>query len=417
MTYVTPRRVRSGQTTVTVSGEPAWLAGLAPNTWTRINGSSMSNTPPSVLQTVPSLIQPAANRVNAWNGFALDSRSNTLWSLGNGGHGDYYGNEVMRLNLNANTPTWIEWLPSTRYNQAFDNASRPASPRVLAMYCADAGYVDKSRLTGQHSYYNHIMLERQNRVMRVYSGSVSSGPGTGFWDCDGFNVNCAQGASGSVAFDPEQTFPKVYPDGSAMLHAGGTCKDPDTEQIYFFPSENGTPRRFTPNASTPGGSWANLAALPAGLNGTEAMTAFDTQRKRVLVLGIQYPYDTNDIRAWALNTLTNTWSSELTGTMTGAAKATLIAARACGGMVYVPALDAYLVRLGTAGSQVIKIDAATWAVTFLGVTGGTTIAATGNVGGPTLYENVYNKWLFVPSLRGCVYYPEYSSDLWFLRLY
>jgi hypothetical protein len=382
---------------------PAWRRGLAVNEWTEITGSSMSNTPPSSYQQFGGSAEHC--RVDNWNGFAIDTRNNTLWGLGNGGHGDYFGNEVMKLDINADAPEWVEWLPPTPYSAGFSAASFPASARH---------YDDATRLTGQHSYYNHQMLERQDRVLRVYSGSVSSGAGTGFWTVDGFDVTVAQGVNGT---DPVATFPDVFPGSTGMSQASGTCKDPDTEKIYFFPAENGTVRVFTPASSGLGGTWANVGSLPAGLNGTEAMSAFDTRRGRILVAGQSYPYDSNVMKFHYLTVSGATWSSELTSTMSGEAKATLIAARAGGGMVYVPYLDAYLVRLGPTGSQVIKIDASTFACTFLTTTGGSAIAATDPVGGPTIYENVYNKWLFVPSLRGVVYYPQYTSNLWFLRLY
>jgi hypothetical protein len=384
---------------------PAWRRGLAVNEWTEILGSSMSNTPPTVTQLAALSIGGEANRVNNWNGFALDSRNNILWGLGNGGHGDWYGNEVMRLDLNTSSPVWDEWLASSLYTQAFVDAGKPASARH---------YNDSTRLTGQHSYYNHQMLERQDRVLRVYSGSVSSGAGTGFWTVDGYDITTAQGVNGT---DPAATFPDVFPGSTSMNQASGTCRDPDTEKIYFFPSENGTVRVFTPATSGVGGSWANVGTLPAGLNGAEAMSAFDTRRGRILVAGQSYPYDSNVMKFHYLTVSGATWSSELTSTLSGEAKATLIAARAGGGMVYVPYLDAYLVRLGPTGSQVIKIDASTFACTFITTTGGSAIPATDDVDGPTLYENVYNKFLFVPHLRGVIYYPEYSANLWFLRLY
>jgi hypothetical protein len=388
---------------------PKWRRGVAVNQWVEISGSSMSNpaSAPSSYQQIGGSNIP--NRVNNWNGYAIDTRTNTLWGLGNGGHGDYFGNEVMKLDLTRDAPVWVEWLPPTPYTGGTEVPPVAASPRHLN---------DPTRLSGQHSYYNHMMLHRQDRVLRVYSGSVSSGAGTGFWDVDGFNVNCAQGASGSAAFDAVETFPKVYPDGTSMSHASGICKNPDTEEIYFFPAENGVVRKFTPASSGIGGSWASIGSLPALLNGTEAMTAYDSRRNRILVCGIRYSYDSNDMRFHYLDATNNTWSAELTSTMTGAAKATLIAMVAGGGMVYVPALDAYLVRRGrTSGAEVIKINASTWECSFLSVSGGSGIVQTNSLGWPAGYENVYHKWLFVPELRGVVYYPEYSSNLWFLRLY
>lgn len=394
------------------SAVPAWRRGQAIGEWREITASSMSLTPPTVTQNIAGLTGlPEANRVNNWNGFAIDTRTNKVWSLGNGGHGDWFGNEVMVLDLNDDAPAWVEWLPSIRYNQAFQNAGRPASARVLAQYCADAGYVDKSRLTGQHSYYNHVIVERHNRLLRCYSGSVSSGAGTGFWTTDSFDISVAQGVNGT---DPELTYPDMFPQGSGISHGSATCKNPDTEDIYVFVA-NAAMRKFTPNSSGVGGTWATVGSAPSfPTYGAQVPMAYDTRRDRILVLSI---WNTDPVNN---DVIPFTWTASgwTQQTFSGSAAATLQAGKLHIGLVYVPATDAFYARLGRGGgAQVLKIDAGTFEVTSLAVTGGSTIPATNEVGAPTLYENVFTKWLYVPSLRGVMYYPEYSSNVWFLRLH
>ncbi len=387
---------------------PKWRRGQAINEWREISGSSMSNTPPSTYQQFGGSSIP--NRVDNWNGFALDTRTNCVWGLGNGGHGDYFGNEVMKFDLSQDEPTWVEWLPPTPYSSGFSAASFPASYRH---------YDDPTRLTGSHSYYTHQMIERQNRVVRVYSGSTSSGAGTAFDVMDGYNVTAAQGVNGT---DPEFTFPN--PSGSTAPYffntqGPATCKDPDTESIYMF-KDNGVCRKFTLAASGLGGTWSNVGgAPPVGFSGYLAASAFDTRRGRILIASCLYPHASNSMRFWTFDTNTNAYA-EVTGSMSGGATLTaLLDASASPGMVYVPKLDAYFVRRGIAGDAVYKIDASTWAVTALTTSGGSSIPATADMAGDlhATYENVYSKWLFVPSLRGIMYYPRYTSNIWFLRLY
>jgi hypothetical protein len=78
-------------------------------------------------------------------------------------------------------------------------------------------------------------------------------------------------------------------------------------------------------------------------------------------------------------------------------------------MFYVLALDAYLIRGGGAGDTVYRVNASTFEVTTLPTTGGSSIPSTQN--GP------FNKFLYVPNLRGAVYVPTYEGNAWFLRLH
>ena len=82
-------------------------------------------------------------------------------------------------------------------------------------------------------------------------------------------------------------------------------------------------------------------------------------------------------------------------------------------MVYVPPIDAYLARGTAAGSTVFRIDAETLAVSVLATTGGAAIQR-----GPALTneEGIYNRWLWVPQLRGVAYFPNSGSNAWFLQL-
>ncbi len=384
---------------------PTWRSGLSLNAWTEIAGSSMSNTPPTVDQSASFTGAAEHCRVDNWNGFALDTRNNRVWGIGNGGHNDWYGNEVMYIDLADNAPEWVEQLASTSYDTtAFIAAGKPASARH---------YSASSRLSGQHSYYAWQMIERQNRAVRCYSGSVSSGAGSGFPDMDGYDVTVADGVNGT---DAAGTFPAVDSSTPSFGTQGpATCKDPSTECIYLF-KDNGKCRKFTPNASTPGGSWADAGSNPpAGFTGYLAASAFDSSRGRILIASCPFPHASNDTRFWTFDTSDNSYTEQ---TLTGSAAADLVAASASPGMVYVPSLDAYLMRLHGSGGTVYKINASTWAVTTISTTGGGSVPATFDLAADShaTYENVYSRWLYVPDYGGIVYYPAYTSNLWFLRV-
>ena len=404
--------VRPRGTSAQTPALPTWLAGVDVNEWVEITGSSMSNTPPSSYQQFGGSAE--ACRVNNWNGFALDTRSNKVWGLGNGGHGDYFGNEVMVLDLNADAPEWVEWLAPTAYSAAFVTASYPASPRH---------YDNSARLTGQHSYFNHQMIEAHDRVVRVYSGSVSSGPGTGFSTMDGFDVTVAQGVNGT---DASFVYPVVDAGDTDPYNfdtqGPATCKDPSTEAIYLF-KDSAACRKFTPSVGGPdgsagsGGSWSTIGSAPAsGFTGYLAASAFDSSRGRILVASCAYPHASNDTRFWTFDTSDNSYTER---TLTGTPAADLVAASASPGMVYVPSLDAYLMRLHGSGGTVYKINASTWAVTTISTTGGGSVPATAELAGDSYatYENVYSKWLYVPSLGVVMYYPQYTSNVWALRVH
>ena len=128
------------------------------------------------------------------------------------------------------------------------------------------------------------------------------------------------------------------------------------------------------------------------------MSAFDTSRRRFLVLGGV----NRDHHSYTL--ASNAWTAV---TLTGA-NAANVASLSQGAMFYVPAIDRYLVRSASAGNTVYQINPQTFEVTTLATTGGTSIPSTLN--GP------FNKFLYVPRLGGAVYVPSYPGNAWFLRL-
>jgi hypothetical protein len=351
----------------------------------------MSLTPPTI-----NLGPNPASKMNAWTGLAIDTRSNTIWAPANGGHTDYYGNEVMRFDLGADAPKWVEVLPSSPLSALTTTKPRYADGRPASV----------------HGYYCNQFIERHGRAVRI--GTTAIPNGSAFWDVDGWNVNVPVGTNG---WDPQYTYDPIYP--GAFNSTGFTvCKDPGTENMYVFAESARPCRKMVPSSSGVGGTWSDFGGYPpAGFTGYLAATAFDTRRGRIFVAkgGIGYPSVGNK-RYFTFDATSGIYTEQ---TLSGGTSLTeLNAAATCVGMVYVPAMDAYVVRLGTAGGSVYVINAGTFAVTALIASAGAAIPATANVNGDVRqYENVFSRWLFAPSLGGVVYFPNYTANAWFLRLY
>lgn len=364
----------SGSVTVGSSSEPTWRQGLAVNQWVQISGSAMSSTPPTVN---PGGSYGESARMDAWCGFCIDTRSSTVWSLANGGHTDYYGNEVLKFDLSANSPTWVEV-------RASDSAGAVTS---------NSTHYTTGRPASSHTYYTKTFIEARNRAMRFGVGAVATS-GNPHKAVDGFDCTVAQGVNG---WDAAGTYPSL--PGSGTMYSGeAICKNTNTEDVYFF-YNNQTVWRWNQTSNT----WTQINNGWPDIAPVDTAVAFDSNRNRVFLLrpdtGNHHTFDP----ATGLFT-----SRTLTGTVSA-----INAANVGIGMIYEPTLDAYLVRLRAAGGTVYSINASTFAVTAMTTTGGTTIPATANISGTP--ENVYTRFLYCPELSGVVYFPHYSANAWFLR--
>lgn len=370
---------------------PAWRRGQSVGEWRELPGSAMDRCKPSReafrVDGVKAIFGPSA-RLNAWCGLSIDTRSSSIWAASNGGHGDYFGNEVMRFDLLADSPAWIEWCPGSAGN-------------VVPML-KSAWYTD-GKPASVHSYYGQQFLECQNRALSL--GGSTAHVGSAFEDVAGFDVS-KRDQSG---WDPATTFGFCrggFNGGWTPAIGWAATKHLVTEHIYTI----NTPAvyKFTPKGSL-GGTWERFSGMPVDAGGKSLIdsgalgaTAVDTMRNRLLWIngyGKRVPF--------TLDLSTRTWTEH-------PAIPQLAAIRYSAGMVYVPALDAYLVRAGRAGGAVLRIDAKTLTAQELATTGGDSISATWPV--HVDEENVYGRWLWVPQLGGCVYFPAAAANAWFLRL-
>jgi hypothetical protein len=339
---------------------------LAIGQWYEIPNTSISSVDNP---TAPFGNEGPSAKIYDWTSFVADPRTSKVYTVANGGHAGYGGNEVDALELELAVPRWVEVLAPT--------------PAANAPKCVE--YYNDGRPTSRHTYYGITFNEFDNRIMFM-GGSWFCDNGTPFLQTmDSYNI-------GSNSYSAAGTHPNLT--SVFRTFAVSYTGDPFTGDIYAV--QSGTTGRWNRSSNT---FTADIGATGSVNSGGYAYSAFDTTRSRIYLQG----GDNNSHQLYTLSA--NQWT---TVTLTGANSADLPAAQA--GMFYVPApLDAYLVRGEGAGGTVYRVNASTFEVTTLPTTGGSSIPSTQN--GP------FNKFVYVPRLGGAVYVPSYTGNAWFLRLH
>jgi hypothetical protein len=200
---------------------------------------------------------------------------------------------------------------------------------------------------------------------------------------DGFNL-------ANNDWDPAGTFPNI-PNDFAQTPGAALADQTSSGDVYAFAQFN----VFRWSSAT--NSWSTrLTSTP--IHGQYTATAFDTRRNRILLVGGENnDYGVYDITANTMQRVT--LSGANSGALTGSGN----------GMVYDPLLDVYLLRKPGAGGTIYRINAQTFAVDSLATTAGAQVPASTN--------GVWTRFLYVPALKGIVYFPTYSGNLWFLRTF
>ncbi|MDP3139797.1 MAG: hypothetical protein Q8N17_26105 [Burkholderiaceae bacterium] len=409
---------------VTWHATPAWLRGQTIDEWRELANTSMYEVgahpgfePSSVTRTTDGGTSAGAPWLDAYCGMGADALKSSVWQVANGGHGDYYGNEVIKLDLLADVPLWAEWLQGSDGNVAQTNDYATANYPTDGVFDTERGWYLDDGVIGRapasgHSYWCTQTLERFRRVVRFPGWSISP-PGTGWKDVDGFDMDVAQGTNG---WDAKLTYPGAPAGGYTAGSQGGTavirptiCKDPRTERVYMISAAGArmwTPPTSEPSGTGTGGSWSTFTA---GAANTQAASAVDTTRGRLLVVNggtaTAHHYDLDG----GSMTITEV-------TLTGSPASTIAASSATDGwgMVYVPPLDAFLLKRGTEdGAEIFKIDASDYSVTVYAPTDGASVPESNFIASNN--ANVYGRWQYLPALRGVVYAPKNAANVWFLR--
>lgn len=353
---------------VVVPLQPQWVADLTVGQWYEIPGTVLSSVAPSPV--------PPGNpvsKVDAWTSFVVDTRTSKVYSVANGGHNDYAGNEVDALTLEVESPFWTEVLASTP-------AAQIPQPGDGSSYYGDG------RPVSRHTYYG-VTLDTANDRIMLFGGGLWYANGGGHLAVDSYQI-------AANVYNPDNT----HPDVTSFASGAAVSADPTTGDVYCVSSFN--LRKWTRSAN----AWSDPEPSGTKAWGTEAMSAIDTTRGRMLVIG---GIGTDD-HFYTIGS--NSWSA---AGINGANAADIASLGEDGGgggaLVYVAEIDKFLVRAKASGGTVYQINPTTFEVTTFATTGGASVPATTN--GP------YNKFLYVPRLGGAIYVPTYAGNSWFLRLH
>lgn len=340
---------------------PTWRQGQAVGEWRQIPGTALASAPMAVVtggNTGPQ------SKVIAWNGFSIDTRDSSIYAAATGGHHDYAGNEVNRIRLSDSAPKWTEPRAATPLSKVLDSVTH---------------YAD-GRPTSRHTFYGAAFNEPRGRVMLL--GGSRWGNGWPFPSVDGFNI-------ATNDWDPAKTYPDTMDDFTNVV-ASAVVAHKTTGDIYAF--GNYGVMRWSNSTN----KWSQLLS---GTNayGQYAAAALDTKRNRILLAGglinerSYYDIATNTIQ-------TVSFSGPNAGAMAGDTG---------NGMVYDPLLDAYLMRKDGSGGTIYRINAQTFSVDTLPTSAGASI--------PAAVNGVWTRFLYVPQLKGVVYFPAYEGNGWFIR--
>lgn len=354
--------IENGGKPIIPSELPAWVEALAVNEWVEIPNSVILTPNPE-----PAGNTGASSKIDKWCSLAVDRRTSKVYSVGGGGHNDYAGNEVDCLTLETETPSWANLVAPSSSVQVNQN------------------YYNDGKMSARHSYYGVVVDEARDRIMII--GGAVYGDGNFTRDVACYSIS-------SNAYLSDGTVPD-FPSGIASEQGSAVCLNPLTGDIYKAMFDEYC--KYTHSSN----SWSEITPSGTGPSGHESMSAMDTTRGRVLFAG-----GGNDDAEY-LNLSTNAWVGV---TFSGAQAAAAAASQA--GMFYCEATDRYYIRQDASGGAVAVVHPTTFAVTALSTTGGAGIPATDDDGG-----GVYNKFLYVPRLRGAIYVPLGSDNAWFLRLH
>jgi hypothetical protein len=139
----------SSTSTSCPSGAPAWFNALPEKTWGTV---AASGTIQAVLPS-PSPGGTPQGITSAWSGAVLDTKRQELQIPAQGGHSDYYGNEVYALALNTATPRWAR-LTNPRYDWGPGSTMDDGSPRATHGRCfmAYAANTDRTLMTAMSGF-------------------------------------------------------------------------------------------------------------------------------------------------------------------------------------------------------------------------------------------------------------------------
>lgn len=362
---------------------PAFAQGLAVNGWVELTSAALSS---AAVMTAPGGSNYPQGKQNAWNSHVYDHVRKHALSVGEGGHDDYWGNEVDRLLMTADAPSWAELLAST----------------VSANVTTASAYYSDGNPASIHGYYCPHYISRLDKVLR-FPGGARSKDGGAMQDITAYNCSTA-------AWEGSGTWSGSGPGGSSF-NTGDTAwaKHPTTEDVYGWQA-NTRILKWTNTGTI--GSWSTLVTFPANPAVLDTAAAIDPTRGTA---GMMYCLGGGSSAFSRRVTLSDGTIDTIT--LTG----TDLTGESAPGMFYCSVTDKFYVCIlaPSGGSSVYTItptSGTSWACAALSTTGGSGIpSTTGNSQGPR------NKWLYIPDIGGGVggalWSPKWTANSWFLRLH
>lgn len=354
--------------------EPEWLAGVAVNQWVQIQGSSLNALGVSMAAPRGSGTLPG-DKIDAWSGLVLDDVTNRWYCPWNGGHDNYWGNEVDVIDLSDDAPAW------SRLEASSVSGNVPAGSNE---------YYSDGRPASCHSYTSLQLNKTDNRIIRCGTPAPSK-EGSPRDACAGFNLSTNQ----SLAADTIANLPS-----QPVAQAWVCFRDPATDNLYTIYSYNA--HKYTRSSN----AWAATGTSTADQPGFECTAGVDRSRGRALIvvaIGGQ-----GDGPPYHFTFSNNAFTSVNHGSPGPAWEGDFYSPA----VVYCADIDRYLVkRSEVAGGDVYQIHPTTFVVSALATTGGGSI--------PASVLGLYTRMAEVPNLpggkKGVVLCPRGSSNLWFLR--
>ncbi|HEX7897490.1 MAG TPA: hypothetical protein VF950_07000 [Planctomycetota bacterium] len=347
---------------------PAWVSALPLWEWHAIPNTALSSVEPTPR---PLGITGPASKIVAWCGATL-KRQGSVYLIGAaGGHADYGGNEVDALQLNSETPGWVQLR----------------GPSANADMVGGAGVYLDGRGASTHTYYATQFIDARNRLIVFENPGASGGP----FPAPPADYAYAKPIStsfnlGTNDWDPPSYIPSYTAGGdwTACL----VVKHPVTEDVYYNRYAAGW-WRWTQATNT----WVKLSDhnQPGNYRGA----AIDPTRNRMLLVGGNGAPSVRELDGAPIPT---------TFGGLGAAALTVGGYPA---VIYDEVNDAYLAVFNEGTSiRVLRIHAGTWAVDAPALTG-TPPAARQN--------GIQNAAQYVPELGGLVLANTYGGNVYFLR--
>ena len=353
---------------------PSWAAALPLYQWYAIPNTSIRSVDPAVRPDTRGVgtVGPYA-KIDAWNSLALRKRGSYLYAAANGGHGDYAGNEVDVICLNAEVPRWYEMRTCTVN----------ATP--------DTPYYPDGRPVSRHTYTTTHYIESSNRIFLI---GCESG-----WrqsithrKTDAFSLEIND-------WDAAGTWPD-HPNFGTVTAATMMAQHPETDDIYIsFPGRGGF-CKFSAASGT-----YSIITGSGPLIGSEGAVTIDPVRNRFVYLSSNHGLAS---RHAAINLATGAVTSI---TLTGPAASLVDSSTGQNshGLIYEPYQDCYIAKPINNASNLIRINPVTWSCDLLPVTGvAPELTATGTI---------YHRFRWIPELRGIAYVPmgNPTSSVYFLR--